>query len=65
MAILSKPEFWYTLATIITAFVIFYMSLGLKSGKKYLLRLFKANQDFSFHHLWNRRIVYLSWACFI
>lgn len=47
MAILSKPEFWYTLASIITAFVIFYLSLGLKSGKKYLLRLFKANQTLS------------------
>lgn len=47
MTIFCKPEFWYTFATIIAAFVIFYLSLGLKSGKKYLLRLFKANQTLS------------------
>ena len=47
MTILCKPEFWYTFATIIAAFVIYFLSQGLKSGKKYLLRLFKANQILS------------------
>ncbi len=47
MSIFCKPEFWYTFSSIITAFVIFYLSLGLKSGKRYLLRLFKANQALS------------------
>lgn len=47
MNILNKPEFWYTAASIIAAFVIFYLSLGLKSGKKFMLRLFKANQTLS------------------
>lgn len=47
MTIFCKPEFWYTFASIIAAFVIFYLSLGLKSGKRYLLRLFKANQTLS------------------
>lgn len=47
MTIFCKPEFWYTFATIIAAFVIYYLSLDLKSGKRYLLRLFKANQSLS------------------
>lgn len=47
MNIFSKPEFWYTLATIVTAFIILYITLGLKSGKKYLLRVFKSNQNLS------------------
>lgn len=47
MTIFCKPEFWYTFASILAAFVIFYLSLGLKSGKRYLLRLFKANQTLS------------------
>jgi hypothetical protein len=47
MTIFCKPEFWYTFASILTAFIIFYLSLGLKSEKKYLLRLFRANQTLS------------------
>jgi hypothetical protein len=47
MTIFLKPEFWYTTISIIAAFVIFYLSLGLKSGKKFLIRLFKANQTLS------------------
>lgn len=47
MTIFLKPEFWYATISIIAAFVIFYLSLGLKSGKKFLIKLFKANQTLS------------------
>ncbi len=47
MTIFLKPEFWYATISIIAAFVIFYLSLGLKSGKRFLIKLFKANQTLS------------------
>jgi len=47
MNILHKPEFWYTTASIFAAFIIFFLSQNLRSGKKLILRLFKANQVIS------------------
>lgn len=47
MTFFFKPEFWYTTISIIAAFVIFYLSLGLKSGKSFLIRSFKTNQTLS------------------
>lgn len=47
MDILYKEEFWFTIATIITAFIIYYLSYNKKSEKNFLLKLFKDNQKLS------------------
>jgi len=47
MDILSEPAFWYTFISIVSAFIICYISLGLRSSRKYLFRVFKANQKLS------------------
>lgn len=47
MNIFCKSDFWYAIAAIATAFIIYFLNKNTRGNKKYILKLFKANQILS------------------
>ena len=47
MTILQKPEFWYAAVPVCVTIIIYYLSQHKKSEKKFVLKLFIANQTLS------------------